>query len=182
MGPLLLFFLLFFSRFLSFLLLFIFHVFSFFVHFFFFDFLMFFIFSFFRKVYSFLFSCFLRSRCSMEMWCPDDIGRDSWDRVGPPAWGEHASTPQSGVDAPRLLKRSFSRLYYCCCCCFGVCIQRVYVRNANVCKSLRLIYMSQCLCTDPYPWRSTSEDLKEREKRRKTPKKPPPPPPNPPSC
>ena len=31
------------------------------------------------------FNCFLRSRCSMEMWCPDDIGRDSWDRVGPPA-------------------------------------------------------------------------------------------------
>ena len=56
-----------------------------------------------EKVYSFLFSCisfkyflllalasefncFLRSRCSMEMWCPDDIGRDSWDWVGPPAW------------------------------------------------------------------------------------------------
>ena len=33
------------------------------------------------------FNCFLRSRCSMEMWCPDDIGRDCWDRVGPPAWG-----------------------------------------------------------------------------------------------
>ena len=32
------------------------------------------------------FKCFLRSRCSMEMWCPDDIGRDSWDWVGPPAW------------------------------------------------------------------------------------------------
>ena len=32
------------------------------------------------------FNCFLRSRCSMEMWCPDDIGRDSWDWVGPPAW------------------------------------------------------------------------------------------------
>ena len=30
--------------------------------------------------------CFLRSRCSMEMWCPDDIGRDSWDWVGPPTW------------------------------------------------------------------------------------------------
>ena len=29
--------------------------------------------------------CFLRSRCSMEMWCPGDIGRDSWDWVGPPA-------------------------------------------------------------------------------------------------
>ena len=33
------------------------------------------------------FNCFLRSRCSMEMWCPDDIGRDSWDWVGLPAWG-----------------------------------------------------------------------------------------------
>ena len=36
---------------------------------------------------------FLRSRCSMEMWCLDDIGRGSWDWVG----GEYASTPQSGV-------------------------------------------------------------------------------------
>ena len=70
----------------------------------FFDLLMF-LFSFFifseEKVSSFLFSCisfkyfllapvsefnrFLRSRCSMEMWCHVDIGRDSWDRVGPPA-------------------------------------------------------------------------------------------------
>ena len=33
------------------------------------------------------FNCFLRSRCPMEMWCPDDIARDSWDWVGPPAWG-----------------------------------------------------------------------------------------------
>ena len=32
--------------------------------------------------------CFLRCRCFMEMWCPDDIGRDSWDWVGPPAWEE----------------------------------------------------------------------------------------------
>ena len=32
------------------------------------------------------FNCFLRSRCSMEMWCPDDRGRDSWDWFGPPAW------------------------------------------------------------------------------------------------
>ena len=23
----------------------------------------------------------------MEVWCPDDMGRDSWDWVGPPAWG-----------------------------------------------------------------------------------------------
>ena len=32
------------------------------------------------------FNRFLRSRCSMEMWCPDDIGRDSWDWVGPLTW------------------------------------------------------------------------------------------------
>ena len=32
------------------------------------------------------FNCFLRRRCSVEMWCPDDIGRDSWDWVGPPTW------------------------------------------------------------------------------------------------
>ena len=28
--------------------------------------------------------------------------------------GEHDSTPQSGVEARRLIKRSLSRLYYCC--------------------------------------------------------------------
>ena len=30
--------------------------------------------------------CFLRSRCAMEMWCPDDTAWDSWDWVGPPTW------------------------------------------------------------------------------------------------
>ena len=100
----------FFSRF--FCLFSYFFIFSFFLIFcsflHFFDFLMFSIifFSFFSeetKVYSFLFSCisfkyflllalvsefkcFLRSRCSMEMWCPDDMERESWDWVGPPAW------------------------------------------------------------------------------------------------
>ena len=33
----------------------------------------------------------------MEMWCPDDIGRDSWIGLGRLLGGEHASTPQSGV-------------------------------------------------------------------------------------
>ena len=27
------------------------------------------------------FNCFLCCRCSMEMWCPDDIGRDRWDWI-----------------------------------------------------------------------------------------------------
>ena len=105
LGPLFLFFLLFFLPFFVFFLAFYFFIFC--VHFFIFDFSMFsiFFFHFFRrkKVSAFLFSCiyfkyflllalvsefncFLRSRCSMEMWCPDDIGRDSWDWVGPPAW------------------------------------------------------------------------------------------------
>ena len=35
------------------------------------------------------FNCFLQSRCSMEMWCPDDLGRDSWDWVGPLLGREH---------------------------------------------------------------------------------------------
>ena len=91
------------SRFLSFFLLFIFLIFCSFLHFLKVFHFFFFIFSE-EKVSSFLFSCisfkyvlllalvsecncFLRSRCSMEMWCLDDIGRDSWDWVGPPAWG-----------------------------------------------------------------------------------------------
>ena len=70
-------------------------------------------FSFFH-VFLFLFFSFLAfvsvfgSRCTMEMWCPHDIGRDSWDWVGPLLGREHASTPQSGVEAPRLSKRSLS--------------------------------------------------------------------------
>ena len=38
----------------------------------------------------------LRSRCSMEMWRLDDVGRDSWDWVGPPAWGRACfNSPES---------------------------------------------------------------------------------------
>ena len=65
LRPLFLFFLLFFSFFFSL------------VSFFFF-------FSFPAFLSGFNKRCFLRSRCSMEMWCLDNIGRDSWDRVGRP--------------------------------------------------------------------------------------------------
>ena len=47
----------------------------------------FFIFSFLAFVSGFNKRCFLRRRCSMGMWCLYDIGRDSWDWVGPRAWG-----------------------------------------------------------------------------------------------
>ena len=40
--------------------------------------------------------CFLRSRCSMKMWCPDDTGRDSWDWVGPPAGESMLQLPRVG--------------------------------------------------------------------------------------
>ena len=99
------FFLPFFCLFSCFLFFSFFLMFCSFLHFLFF--LMFFTFFFIfpkKKVSSFLFAClsfkyffllalvsefncFLRSRCSMEMCCPHDIGRDSWDWVGPPAWG-----------------------------------------------------------------------------------------------
>ena len=112
-GPSFSFFSSFFSTVFSvFFLLFIFHVFSFLFISSFFAFLMFFIFFFFlKKVSAFLFSCisfkyvlllasasefncFLRNRCSMEMWCPDDVGRDSGDWVGPPAWESMLQLPR----------------------------------------------------------------------------------------
>ena len=105
LGTLFLFFLIF-SPVFFFLFSCFFFFFSFFVHYvIFLIFLMFFIFFLFSEEKSVFFSVscisfkyvlllalvsefngFLHSRCSMEMWCPDDIGRDSWDWVGPPAW------------------------------------------------------------------------------------------------
>ena len=124
LGPLFLFFLLFSPVFCLFSCFLFFHFSLFLFISSFFDLLMFFHFSFFpkKKVSSFLFSCisckyflllalvsefncFLRSRCSMEMWCPDDIGRDSWDWVGPPAWERACfNSAEWGWRLPRLFK------------------------------------------------------------------------------
>ena len=60
---------------------------------------------------------------------------------------EHGSTPQSGVEATRLLKRSFSRLY-CCCCCFRVsrrCNVYVHTTLRMQRQSLRLIELITCV-------------------------------------
>ena len=64
--------------------------------------------------------CFLRCRCSMEMWCLDDIVRDSWDWVGPPTWVRACfNSPEwGGGSSP--VKNGASPdctivlLYYCC--------------------------------------------------------------------
>ena len=114
-----------------------------------FSFIFFFLFFLKKKVSSFLFSCisftyvlllalvsefncFLRSRCSMEMWCPDDIGRDSWDWVGPPAWERACfnSPERGGGSSP--VKTELPRLYYCCCCCcLGHVFNSVFGHNCD---------------------------------------------------
>ena len=150
MGPLFFFFsyLFFLPFFLSFLLLLIFSFFHFFCSFLHFLIFSCFSFSFFifseEKVSSFLFSCisfkyvsllatasafnhicFLRSRCSREMWCPDDKGRDSWGWVGPPAWERACfNSPEwGGGSSPaktETLQIVLLLLLFCCvllCCC-----------------------------------------------------------------
>ena len=84
LGPLFFFFLLFCPVFCFFLA---FYFFIFRRKSFFFSFFLYFFQIFFLLASVSEFNCFLRSRCSMEMWCPDDIGRECWDWVGPPAWG-----------------------------------------------------------------------------------------------
>ena len=75
------------------------------------------------------FDCFLRSRCSMEMWCPDDIGRDSWDWVGPPAWGRACfNSPEWGGGSspvktePPQIALLLLLLLLCRCCCVVVVV------------------------------------------------------------
>ena len=55
--------------------------------------------------------------------------------------GEHDSPLQSGVEAPRLLKRSLSRLCYCCCGCGCGQSPKSTKRDA------RVIDTAMCLCT-----------------------------------
>ena len=147
MGPLLLFFLLFFSPvFCLFSCFLFFHFFSFFVHFF--------IFCFFFHVFHFFhfseeksfFSSFFLALLSNIFYCWRQFQSLTVSSVVGAPWrcgvlmtqggiagiglgrllgGEHASTPQSGVEAPRLLKRSLTRLYCGCCCCCCCCLTMV---------------------------------------------------------
>ena len=85
------------------------------------------------------FNCFLRSLRSMEMWCADDIGRDSWDWVGPPAWGRACfNSPEWGggsspvkTEPPQIVLL----LLLCCCCgCFGDDSHRRDARHSHPCE------------------------------------------------
>ena len=77
------------------------------------------------------FNCSLRSRCSMEMWCPDDIGRDSWDWFGPaclgesmlqlPEWGGGSSPVKTEpLQIVLLLLLVVCSVWCVVCCCCGV--------------------------------------------------------------
>ena len=46
----------------------------------------------------------------MEMWCLDDVGRDSWDWVGSPTWESMIQLPRVEMEAPRLLQRSLTQV------------------------------------------------------------------------
>ena len=52
------------------------------------------------------FQTYLIASCSMEMWCPDDIGWESWDWVGPPAWERACfNSPEWGGGLSRSRKK-----------------------------------------------------------------------------
>ena len=63
------------------------------------------------------------------MWCPDDIGRDSWDWVGPPAWERACfNSPEWGggsspvkTEPPQIVLLLFL-LLLCCCVCVLWCV------------------------------------------------------------
>ena len=102
-----------------------------------------------EKVYSFLFSCisfkyflllalvsefncFLRSRCSMEMWCPNDIGRDSWDWVGPPAWRRACFNSPEWGGGSSLVKTEPHQIVLLLLLFRSVPSRRMYVQSSEV--------------------------------------------------
>ena len=90
--------------------------------------------------------CFLRSRCSMEMWCPEDIGRDSWDWVGPPAWDRaRLNSPEwSGGSSPvRAEPHLDLSVCYLSVCGLSVCW--LVVCGLSVCRFVGLWFVVCCL-------------------------------------
>ena len=93
---------------------------------------------------------FLWSRCSIEMWCPDDIGRDGWDSVGAPSGESMIQLPRVAWKLLACLKRSLSRLGYCCCCLSGrlfVCLSLRLCRSVGLSVSIgRSVCLSVSVC------------------------------------
>ena len=72
----------------------------------------------------------------MEMWCPDDIGRDSWVWVGPPAWERACfNSPEWGggsspvkTEPPQIVLLLL----------FGEALTHVFVHTRKIRKGARL--------------------------------------------
>ena len=74
----------------------------------------------------------------MEMWCLYDIGRDSWDWVGPPAWGRACfNSPEWGGSYSPVITEPLQivLLLLCVACCvvWHAENSRVYMQNVPVC-------------------------------------------------
>ena len=89
------------------------------------------------------FNCILRSRCSMDMWCPDDIKRVSWGWVGPPTWERACykspewgggSLPVKNGASPECIIGVVSDAYSTVC---------MFTTVMTMQQSLRLIYLWQ---------------------------------------
>ena len=96
----------------------------------------------------------------MEMWCPDDIGLDSWDSVGPPAWGRACfNSPEwSGGSSPvKTEPLQIVLYYYCCCFGSGLTEQTVYVN-----MSLRTKWQEPSMAKNSSPSRARELALNSR--------------------
>ena len=64
----------------------------------------------------------------MEMWCPDDTRRDSWDWVGPPASGESMiQLPRVGWRLLACKNGASPDCIIVVCCCVLLCVVVVVV-------------------------------------------------------
>ena len=89
----------------------------------------------------------------MERWCPDDIGRDSWDWVGPLAWERACfNSPEWGggsspveMEPPQIVLLLL--LLWCVVVCFVVCVCVVCVVCAVCCVVLGFVLCCSCMLT-----------------------------------
>ena len=92
--------------------------------------------------------CFLRSRCSNGMWCPDDMGRESWDWVGPPTrveWRLLACQNGASPDCIIIVVVLCCMLLCCCvlCCCVVVLLCCCVVVLLCCCV---VVWCGVCVC------------------------------------
>ena len=74
------------------------------------------------------------------LWCPDDMGRDGWDWVGPPTGREHDSCPRSGVwrlgTSPHCIVIAFVVV------CFSTCFPAIFHPTFRAATVLARVFIS----------------------------------------